>query len=555
MRFRSVTRDPVLAGERAPEAARNRSALDRRWADRVVGALLTLVACGLLLAYELAHLTGYAFGQTLYSVDAYDEGVYMATGSLMAHGFRLYSQIYSAQPPLLPAALSLPDRLFGSGVAQARATILLFGLLAVVATVLISGQTRGWIAGGLSGLLLALSPEFMVYSHAVEEEIPVMALGALALALALKWRENQRLLWSVLAGLSFGLAVLTKFFAFALLVPLVVTLGLAIWDEWRVGGTGWRTTPRRLARDVAGFVVGGVIPIAASFAIFGASEWKQMVADRISATSAQAALQSVSNVHQVLDFAGTDPGLAILAVAGGVLLLVADWRLALIFDSWGLATLAVLLRYHPLMGHHPVILLSPAAALGGIGLSFLIPPSSSLTWVGHAVNGGDRRSLVPLTSRIPALIVLLAAAGLVLYLALLPRLAGSYQGLLVKPTGYDTAKAEAAAWVRSRVPKGQFVAAGDAWICVLANRLCVPDLVDTSDVRIQTGKLSASQAIADMRGYHVRVVALGRRLCDLGGFAGWVKDHFRLMRPLPLQGTGCTPGMYARQGRAGRVVH
>ena len=79
-----------------------------------------------------------------------------------------------------------------------------------------------------------------------------------------------------------------------------------------------------------------------------------MVNDRISASSGAASLQQYTNIHYLRLFAQTDPGLFSAAI-GGILLVAWDWRTGLILDSWAAGFVLVLLRYHPLMGHHPVI--------------------------------------------------------------------------------------------------------------------------------------------------------------------------------------------------------
>jgi hypothetical protein len=587
--------------------------------DALIGitmAAASVVAC---IVYEIGHLTGFSFGQSWYGVDNYDEGVYMATGALMAHGYDLYSQIYSAQPPLLTFALDVADRLFGTGVAQARLVILVFAVLGLVAVAGIAYLARGWIAAGMSAVLLVISPEFLVYSHAVEEEIPVMALGAMSLALALVWSKVQgsrfkdrstfnvqrstsgvqsskfrvqssrfkvqgsrfrtppaRLSFLAIgAGLIFGLAVLTKFFAFALVAPLAVILGLALRDRTRPGGA--RPDGPSLgvvARDTLAFVAGAAIPVGISFLIWGGDEWRQMVIDRISASTGQAAMQGASSFHLLRLFIATDPGLVVLAVAGGTLLLVSDWRAGLVLASWGMATLAMLMSYHPLFGHHLVILLGPAAVLGGVAISFLAPGGVPRAIDGETeANGAQLVGKPPGVDRIPSPTTnnaqrttnnvrtvrelngqtvrrsIMGAAGLatLIYIALLPRLGSSYSGLLIAPTNSDRVLASAGSLVRAHISTSSLVAAGDPWICVDADRLCVPDLVDTSYVRIESGKLTAADAISATRSSRAVAIVLARGLCTftypaggrtyMGRYVHWVlTGPYRLLRHMPFAG-------------------
>ncbi|HZT96110.1 MAG TPA: glycosyltransferase family 39 protein [Chloroflexota bacterium] len=514
--------------------------------------LMLLAGVAIVVAYESLHLTGFTFGSA--AVNDYDEGVYMATAALMAHGYRLYTQIYNAQPPLFVAAILAAYRLLGEGIWQARLAVLIFAVLALLGAFGIAGLARGTVAAGGAALVLAVSPEFLVYSHAVEEEVPMMALSGLSMAFLLLWLRQRKLGWSAASGLFFALAVLTKFFAFALLAPLGVTLLIVLWDA-----RDRRDTVMPVLSSALAFVIVAAAPFVASLLWFGPQEWSQMVSDRLHASSQSAGLQSASNVHMVLSFLSPDIGLVVLALAGGLLLLVWDWRMGLILDTWALGTLILLAAYHPLMGHHPAIVLLPAAVLAGIAVAFVLPGQLGNPATG-SVHTPDayRRSVSPFqspqgepasgdASRRPALplasgrlLRVLAVSATVVYLLLLPRLVSSYSGLLVKP-GIDD-RSLAAAVIRSRTAPDQMVATADPLICVEADRLCVPDLVDTSYVRMATGKLSATEAITDVRRYRPAVVAMWPRFrsVEMAPFATWVHTHYRLLKAY-----FCPPGQVA----------
>jgi hypothetical protein len=481
------------------------------------------------LAFELGHLTGYSFGSATYSISDYDEGVYMETAALMAHGYRLFSQIYSAQPPLFPSVIAAAYKLAGDGSVQARVVLLLFGLLLLVGCGLVAGQIRGWVAAGAAVLLLAISPEFLVYSHAIEEEVPMSALTAWSLALALVWWKRRGLLPACSAGVLFGLAVLTKFFAFALVVPLVLIAAIAMWDA-----RANHAELRGVVRDTLGCLVSALLVFGISLVAFGGSEWSQMVGDRVTATNKYASvepLQSMSsNLHQILSFGGTDAGLMILAFAGGIVLLLNDWRMGLVVDGWAASTLLLLARYHPLMGHHPVVILAPAATLAGLAVTYVWPGSRTDP---HETSN-PVQPLVPAFSSLKRTTLVVAGAALVLYVLLAPRLVTAYPTLLVSGSVDD--RQLAAEWLRENVPPGSFVASADPLICVEAGRLCVPDLVDTSYIRMASGKLTSAQAIRDTIRYRATAVAVWQRFRPaphfsvMAAYASWVRSHYQLAR-------------------------
>lgn len=494
-----------------------------------MGGIAAAIGLVVFLGYELSHIAGYVFGNSAYSISDYDEGVYMETAALMAHGYKLFSQIYSAQPPLFPTTIAAAYKLAGTGAAPARVVLLLFGLLLLLGCGLIAGQVRGWVAGGAAVLLLGISPEFLVYSHAVEEEIPMSALTAMSLALAIFWWRRRGIIPACAAGLVFGLAALTKFFAFALLLPLILLVGVALWDA-RTS----RADLRAVSQDVAGFVLSALLPVAISFAVFGGREWSQMVGDRITATRDYSSVEPpqslFSNLHQLLSFGSTDAGLMILALAGAIVVLLNNWRLGLIFDAWAVSTVLVLARYHPLMGHHPVIVLAPAAVLGGLAVSYLWPGSGPQ----RVDEPSTSQPLLPAFSQLRRTSTLIAAAGLACYVLLIPRLIVSYPTLLVHGSTDD--RRLAAIWLKQRVPVNGIIASADPLICVESDRLCVPDLVDTSYIRMASGKLTSAQAIRDTIAYRASAVAMWQRFRPssqfpvMRGYARWVHSHYQVAR-------------------------
>ena len=502
--------------------------------NSVTGLALIALSGIILAVYEIVHLAGYSYpsGPTnsIFAISPFDEGVYTETGILIAHGYQLYGQIYSAQPPLLPLALSLVERLPGSGLADARWMVLGFGLLAVMGVAAVAGASKGWIAAGAAAILLVLSPEFLVYGHAIEEEIPMTALCLVSLALAMGWSRRKESELVAVSGFFFGLAVLTKFLAFSLLAPLAIMVAIAAWED--------RDRLWSLARDVLLFAVAALVPFGLSLAVWGHAEWNQMVNDRLGATADQAQLQSLSSLHLLRNFLSVDPGLAALAGLAAVALIARDWKVGLILDSWLGATLLILLRYHPLFGHHLAVLLGPMAVVSGAGVACLLPQSGEKQ--GFGFNPGGRAEPDGAQGHAPAnglhgLIgvgAFLAGAGIVAYLALVPFQISAYGQLLVSTSPADRELALVSTTVAQYATRTGKVVAADPVICVQARRLCVPQTVDTSYVRVETGKLK--DIITYTKDAGVQAVVLGRALCldpYMASYDRWVHAHFRLILP------------------------
>jgi hypothetical protein len=90
----------------------------------------------------------------------------------------------------------------------------------------------------------------------------------------------------------------------------------------------------------------------------------------------------------------------------------------------------------------------------------------------------------------------------------------------------------------------QQVITDDQYIAALAHRDVPPELVDTSNVRIATGYLTAQQVITQARQPQVGAVLFYTgRLDELPGVRAWVEQHFHLAR-----GYGKGQDLYLRAG-------
>src|SRR6266545_5959438 len=104
----------------------------------------------------------------------------------------------------------------------ARLVVAAFGVGAVAAAWWLGRAAYGRTAGLVAGAVVAVETIGVAYSHAAVTDVPMTALIAVSLALAV----TGRLEW---AGVAAGLAASAKYPGVFLLVPLVV----AGWGKWR----------------------------------------------------------------------------------------------------------------------------------------------------------------------------------------------------------------------------------------------------------------------------------------------------------------------------------
>lgn len=225
--------------------------LERAWLLALIGGALLLA----LLNLPYAPRTWFDEGSHLHVPKTLIQyGVY---ADISSEGFRYYGPTIGVGPTvMLPIALVL--QLFGIGLLQARLVIVLYLLLGLVACGMLARKLHGTLVGLLATTLL-LASRSITYEGAIEYgrqvvgEVPGVAflfLGMLAWLAALRAAQTdtrRSRTMSILAGLGFGLALVTKN-QFVLIIPLAVLLaGLLDWRYYRAGSWWLRIVPLFIA--------------------------------------------------------------------------------------------------------------------------------------------------------------------------------------------------------------------------------------------------------------------------------------------------------------------
>jgi 4-amino-4-deoxy-L-arabinose transferase-like glycosyltransferase len=465
--------------------------------------LLTAVGVAFFLAWEIAHRGVYLYTQGIYRVDDADEWRYTACSRLVVHGYRLFDQVFSAQPPLLFASLAAAMRVFGANIDGARWVELLFGLVALACAGWISSRLAGRWAAAAAVVLLSVSPGFLIYSHTVEAEVPMMALAALSLALLLEGRDasgTALVRWAVAGGLVLSAATLTKLFAAEALLPGLWVL------------VAWRQSLRAAARPVIAYLLAFVIPLSLDFAlIFPSRQWQQVV--DLHNRAASATLPDLIPAHTIVwNFLTLDAGLSAVAAAGiGVLALRRRRRELGFISLWLGGSIVMLLGFRPLFPHHAAILLVPLAVAAGAGIGSLVPSRPDLGF--YPLESGRRVSYA-----------LMAAAALI-YLIFTVRIAHDDRHALYA-SGPTASDALAASIVAHTSPT-DLIATDDTRAADTADRLIAPPLCDPSTVRLKAGYLTASNLIDATRTYHVKLVAPATGLyAQVPAYISWLRAHY-----------------------------
>lgn len=219
------------------------------WAALLVVALLVSLLALVNLPY--APPTWFDEGSHLHVPETLvRHGVY---ADISSEGFRYFGPTIGVGPTvMLPVAAAF--QLGGVGLTQGRLVIVAYLVLACVAFYLLARRLYGWQVAVLA-LLLALASRtlrfdgMLEYGRQVLGEVPGIAfllLGLLAYSAAVLTPARARR-YSLLAGLSFGLALVTKNQFVLIVTPSLGLLALLDWTYYRAGGWWVRLAPPVIA--------------------------------------------------------------------------------------------------------------------------------------------------------------------------------------------------------------------------------------------------------------------------------------------------------------------
>ncbi len=446
---------------------------------------------GILLALILA-VAAVTYARSLDTAANFDEGGYTAALDAIRHGQQLGSQVYLVQPPGFYFLLEGLASTIGEPLRNLRIGMLVVALVGIGAAYAI-GRRYGGVAGGLgAAALLAISPPFPANAPLVESDPPSVALGLVALALAV-WsygpRREHRWI-AAAAGVALACSILVKLFTGTIFVPLIA---LAIRNR-----TSWRTL---CATAAGGLAVLALLVLTHLGTVD--DFWRGAVSGQLANRHIKAP-SHVDNLVRVLRFFDPRTPAAYLAFAGitaGVVQAVRGRGIGLWpLWTWTASAVAFTIWMRPLLDHHLVLLAASIAVPAGTAL-------------GATVARIETRNVRYVAISVAALLV---GAGLAQQWRQLQR--------SVKPE--DPKVVWAANILHTTTGRDALVISDLPYAAVLADRRIAGQAVDTSWGRVLSGKLSADDVIRIADDNDVNVVVTGRMLLLSPGLAAKLNARF-----------------------------
>ncbi len=192
------------------------------------------------------------FGRLVGTDTDYDEGVYLSSVDALEHGQKLGADVFAPQPPGFYLLLRLISALGADSVRGFHWGMVVVAIATCAAAYLLGRAIAGPLAGIGASALLTIAPSFTLIAHQVLADVPPLTLSLFAFWLAWEAQRRERVgAVAATAGAAMALAVAVKPNA-ALALPTFLMLLL------------WRNSRRERA---FGGALGGAAAVSATLLI------------------------------------------------------------------------------------------------------------------------------------------------------------------------------------------------------------------------------------------------------------------------------------------------
>lgn len=435
-------------------------------------------------------VAAFVFMRALTTRTNYDEGVYLASLEALRHGQRLGLDLYAIQPPAFYGLLRVLAAPFGHSIEGIRAAFALIGLAGVAAAIALGWRLYGAAAGLVAGALLIAAPPYPTVTPTVAADVPSIALGICALALAaFATAPGSRHRWPATAsGAVLAFAILVKFLALPFAVPIIALILAA----------------KRGRRLFPALITGGAVVTATFLAAYARALpqlWRGIVTDHAGAKE----VSSVSNnIDRLVHFLHPHTPLAWLVPAALVALVIVPAARR----TWPLWTLV------------------PAAAVFLAVLRPLADHHLALLSASYAIAAGPTLALAVAAFPGPARV-----AGAALLVAMLAAGAFQEQRRLHDNDLPEPAEITWAARVLSTVTRRDELVATDQPVIAFRARRAMPGfLSDTSNTRVVSGALTTTDVLGILARQRPAAVVVGRMFRFMPGLVSGLADGYPYQR-------------------------
>ena len=473
--------------------------------SKMVYGLALLGLIGLLFAWQIGNLGAHNW--------LYDEAGYIAVPWMVAAGHNLYTDVYSPSPPLFTLSIAAAFKIWGNSVQIARAVIVAYSALGLLAAALLAREIRGQIAGLAAVLFLFFNPTYSRLSRGAMSEVPATSLALISLLASLVYWRSGRKRWLILSGLMMAASLLVKLVTlFALPLPI---LAVALRHFCPLSPDARQSLAEKLegiALDSVVWAASFCLPILLCLLTYDPQAmYEQAVALHWRGREFHPVDYSRRG-PRILGYLWEDRGLLMLALGGSLSCWLRRSRQALLVIAWFLLVTVMMVNQAPLAAHHTPPMFPPLAVLAGVMVQ-----EGWDSWLALIKRRHWRGALLPAVS-----------VGLVaFYLVNWPALAESYRKGMARTNTPEGLVEDAISLLEQVTAPGDFVISDDPLIVLLAGRNIPPTLTSADWRRLNVGYLTAEQLVALSEEYEASAIVFWKgRFDSLPTYAQWVEARF-----------------------------
>ncbi|TEU20925.1 MAG: phospholipid carrier-dependent glycosyltransferase [Anaerolineales bacterium] len=473
--------------------------------SKVVYGFVLLGLISLLFAWQIRNLGSHKW--------LYDEAGYVAVPWMVAAGHTLYTEVYSPSPPLFTLSVVVAFKVWGNSVEVARAVIVAYSALGLLAAALLAREIRGRVAGLAAVLLLFFSPEYFRLSRVTMSEVPAASLALISLVASLVYWRRGRKGWLILSGLALAASLLVKLVTlFALPLPIMAVVLHHLSLPTPSAGRPMAERVKGMVPDLALWAVSFCLPILLCLLIYDPrAMYEQAVALHWRGRGFHP-IDYSRRGPRILGYLWQDRGLLMLALGGSLSCWLRRSRQALLVVAWFLLVTIMMVNQSPLTTHHMLSMVPPLAVLAGVTVQ-----EGWVSWLALIKRRHWRGAILPAVS-----------VGLVaFYLVNWPAVAESNREEMARTNTPNELVEDAISLLKQVTAPGDFVISDDPLIVLLAGRSIPPTLTGADWRRLSVGYLTAEQLVALSEKYDASALVFWReRFDNLSAYVQWVEARF-----------------------------
>ncbi len=476
-------------------------------ADAFASASILGIAVLLLsfVLWQFRHLTDAAQGT--------DEGVYLASARNLAAGHTVYQQVFLPKPPLFAAFLQGMGMIAGWHLAWYR-----LAMIGCTVTVILVGAVLAWWWRGApeavaTTFLLVLTPKIVYYARLFNADMPMFAAASGALLAAAYAQRRQRWWAWALAGAGIAAATGLKQNGIFVAAPVFV---FACWPR--------EPDAHRVARIQSALRIVGWLVLGFCVAVAAMLPWlrqpgvlHEMLGQPFAARQTYPLVLG-DNLRKISSFIWLDRGLLALAIVGVAVSIRRRLHpIPVALAVWMIVNALFLAAQTPLFSHHIPILFLPLGLFAGVGAVWLITQLRALIAFPRAMGQA------PVGVWLRASVSTAMLAGTMLLVPYLLTINARSTGGIGQGTTAGLSQV-----LRDYLPRDAAVVTDDPFAAFLAHHDVPSWFVDTSNVRLDSGYLTANQAIAQTKLDTPEAVVFATDHLDrLPAYVAWVRMNYK----------------------------